>query len=334
MFVGGWDEMFPNDQPITFAGRDYPDHGELWTTPATWVVESDADHVTVTLEQHAECTNTLFQKRVTLRDGESKLRLDYSITNLGDTPLTYQWTLHPALPVTPNARLDLPARRAMLDPGLGGHYPERTFAWPHARHESGSIRDFRHLPEPDAGDVFQFWATDLEAGWAAITYPDEGIGFGFAFDPGGAAHGGGVRHLRRLARLLDAGDGTLDRSPAQRPGRHDRAATGSGPVDDDLARRHRLRGHRGRRPHHPRRRRQRLTGPGVPRKRQVVFSGAEIHKIGLSRKPLIWRAFRGVILCGFPAFPADRTSDSDVTQPEHTRHTSGASSGGKWAIMW
>jgi len=42
-FFGGWDEVFPNDAPVTVDGIDNPDHGEIWTTPCDWrMVEQSA----------------------------------------------------------------------------------------------------------------------------------------------------------------------------------------------------------------------------------------------------------------------------------------------------
>ena len=35
VFLGGWDELFPNDEPEVLAGEAMPDHGELWSLPWT-----------------------------------------------------------------------------------------------------------------------------------------------------------------------------------------------------------------------------------------------------------------------------------------------------------
>jgi hypothetical protein len=59
-------------------------------------------------------------------------------------------------------------------------FPESQFAWPV---EPGSGRDLRALPDPDSGDVDFYYGTRLSAGYAAISYPAEGVGFGLSFDP-------------------------------------------------------------------------------------------------------------------------------------------------------
>lgn len=37
VFFGGWDELFPNDEPELTAGEQLPDHGELWASPSRMV---------------------------------------------------------------------------------------------------------------------------------------------------------------------------------------------------------------------------------------------------------------------------------------------------------
>lgn len=183
-FCGGWDELFPNDTPVVIDGEPYPDHGEIWALAAEWeVVERSPDAVSIRLIHQGVAIPTTFAKTVTLRDGETKLRVEYEITNHGDRPLDVHWKLHPALPVTPGARLHLPVRRAIIDPDFAAGFLEREFAWPHAEIASGAKLDMRELPAPDAGSTHFYYALELSAGWCGVTYPDERIGFGLEFDP-------------------------------------------------------------------------------------------------------------------------------------------------------
>lgn len=182
-FCGGWDEVFPNDFPVEIDGEPYPDHGEVWSLPATWrVVESSDEAVSVALEHQGIALPTRFRKVLTLRRDEPVLLLGYEIANDGPTPLDVHWKSHPALPVTPGARLHLPIRRVVDDEDFGEVFAEREFAWPNAPRTDGSTLDLRHLPDPDSGTAQFYYGVDLEAGLAAISYP-EGIGFGLTFDP-------------------------------------------------------------------------------------------------------------------------------------------------------
>jgi len=184
-FCGGWDEVFPNDFPVEIDGEAWPDHGEIWSLPAAWsLVEQTPDTVSIALQHRGVVLPTRFRKVMTLRAGESSLDLAYEIANDGGAPLDVHWKSHPALPLGPGARLHLPARRVIDEPGFGEIYAERAFAWPQAPRRDGSARDLRVVPETDSGEVEFWYGVDLEDGRAAVSYPEEGIGFGLAFDPG------------------------------------------------------------------------------------------------------------------------------------------------------
>lgn len=183
-FCGGWDEVFPNDFPVEIDGEPYPDHGEVWSLPARWdVVENTAEQVSVSLEHAGIALPTRFRKVITLRRDEPVLRLAYEIANDGPTPLDVHWKSHPALPVAPGARLHLPIRRVVDDGDFGEVFAEREFAWPIALRADGSTLDLRRLPDPDSGTSHFYYGVGLEAGYAAISYAAEGIGFGLTFDP-------------------------------------------------------------------------------------------------------------------------------------------------------
>ena len=183
-FCGGWDEVFPNDFPVEIDGEAWPDHGEVWALAADWTVVTHTDDViSVALEHRGVVNPVRFRKVLTLRRDEPVLHVAYEIANEGSAPFRFHWKSHPALPLGPGARLHLPARRVIDEPGFGEVFAETEFAWPLAPRADGTTRDLRHAVAPGSGEV-QFWyGVDLTAGQAAISYPDEGIGFGLRFDP-------------------------------------------------------------------------------------------------------------------------------------------------------
>jgi hypothetical protein len=125
---------------------------------------------------------TGFRKIFRLRAGEASLHLDYQIANEGRDPLDVHWKSHPALPLGEDARLHLPIQTVIDEPGFGEVFQESTFAWPQATRADGSSLDLRTLPPPDSGAI-QFWyGTELTSGWAAVSYPQAGVGFGLSFD--------------------------------------------------------------------------------------------------------------------------------------------------------
>ncbi len=183
-FCGGWDELFPNDAPTTFAGDAYPDHGEWWTLPFDWeIVTRRPDEVTLHLWRGGVVTNTLVERWITVRAGEPRIELRYRIHNAGQQPLDFLWKLHPALAISPHARIDLPACTVQLDPAFNARLAQQPFAWPHARSNQGDAIDMRVLPPVSAATCDFYYATDLAAGWCALTDAQAGYRFELTFDP-------------------------------------------------------------------------------------------------------------------------------------------------------
>lgn len=181
-FCGGWDELFPNDAPTSVAGEPYPDHGELWSMPFTWDVAVEEGAVTLRMQRSGVVTNTSIEKRITLRADAPLLRFGHRMTNHGPKPLDYLWKLHPALNITSNSRIDLPARRVIVDPGFRDRLGVDAFTWPHAPTASGTV-DMRQVPPQEAATCDFYYATELDAGWCALTDSATRSGFGLVFDP-------------------------------------------------------------------------------------------------------------------------------------------------------
>jgi hypothetical protein len=128
-------------------------------------------------------TNTRVEKRITLHADEPLLRFKHRITNDGPAPLDYLWKLHPALNVTPAARIDLPARRMVVDPGFRDRLGVDSFTWPYAPAADGGRIDVRQVPPYTAATCDFYYAVELEAGWCALTDTATQSGFGLVFDP-------------------------------------------------------------------------------------------------------------------------------------------------------
>lgn len=182
-FSGGWDEVFPSDARVEIDGIDYPDHGEIWSVPAALqVVESRSESATVHLATIGRVTGATFERWLTLRAGEAVLRVRYRITNPTASNLRILWKPHPALDLRGPARLDLPARRIVVDTDISTEIAQFEATWPMATGLFGPL-DLRDIPPGDSGDVRFFNAVELGAGWCAVTHTDERFGFGLVFDP-------------------------------------------------------------------------------------------------------------------------------------------------------
>jgi galactose mutarotase-like enzyme len=183
-FVGGWDEIFPNDYPVHVDGENYPDHGEVWSLPGKWkLLDENESAVSIEIEHQGIAVDTRFRKTLTLREHAAELHVRYEIVNGRSKPISAHWKLHPALPLKPGALLHLPPSKIIVDPDFAEASAPATWAWPLAPDVNGAIRDMRKLPDPDAGETWFFYATELSDGYCAVSYPQEGIGFGLQFDP-------------------------------------------------------------------------------------------------------------------------------------------------------
>ena len=182
-FCGGWDELFPNDAPTTFAGDAYPDHGEWWAMPFAWEVAQEPDAVTIHLHRAGVVTNTAVERWITVRADTPGFTTRYRIHNAGPQPLDFLWKLHPALAINPDSRIDLPASQVQPDAAYNDRLDKQPFAWPQARGAGGGAVDMRRVPPFAAGACDFYYATELAAGWCSLTDTESGAGFGLAFDP-------------------------------------------------------------------------------------------------------------------------------------------------------
>jgi galactose mutarotase-like enzyme len=184
---GGWDEIFPSGDRGTLHGEPLPYMGELWCVP--WMVEAWSGGGEAALVGHGFGTVAAarFERRLSLRGDEPILRASYRIENLDVRPLPFTWGIHPVFAVTPDHRIDLPAGRMLVgvssDPSMGS--PGEAYRWPTLPDPSlpSGERDMRR-PRPREDAVFAgHWATDLQAGWVAITDTATRRGLAIAFDP-------------------------------------------------------------------------------------------------------------------------------------------------------
>lgn len=182
-FCGGWDELFPSDRAVEIGGVAYPDHGEWWSIPWEWDVAEMADALTLTLRGEGFATPHQAMRRIVLRDGDTAFALHTRIENRSQRDIPYLWRHHPALPVQPGARLDMPGAAVTADPEDMPWLDPQPFRWPWATLPSGVERDLRPLPDVDSGEVWMLYANELAEGWAEVTYPAEHLTMRFTFDP-------------------------------------------------------------------------------------------------------------------------------------------------------
>jgi hypothetical protein len=183
-FVGGWDELFPNDEPELLGGEPMPDHGELWSLPWTLAgCGSDDRTAWLELTVRPPVSATSVRKRLVLGT-EPLLRVEYQLTNEGRRDLPFLWKSHIAVRLHPDTTTAMAATDVLVhefgDPRVrpdGGR-----FAWPTAV-VGGVAHDFRRRPRPAAQGVSEFLlATSLVRGECGVSHPGCGSGLTLTWD--------------------------------------------------------------------------------------------------------------------------------------------------------
>ena len=182
---GGWDEIFPTGDRASLHGERLPYIGELWSVP--WTVEAGAagERAWVTAAGLSTMAPARFERTLELRDDEPVLRAHYRLTNLDLRPLRFLWGIHPSFAITPAHRIDVPAGEMQVAVSSGPTMGTvgTAYGWPAQPDPTaaGGSRDVR-LVRPASDAVFGgHWATDLAAGWLALTDAATRRGVAIAF---------------------------------------------------------------------------------------------------------------------------------------------------------
>jgi hypothetical protein len=188
-YPGGWQVNLPlAGYADGFEGTPYGLHGE--TALLEWdatVARDDEAAVALCLETDLVRYPLSVERTLVLPADESTLRVEESVTNDGDVAVPYIYQQHLALGrplVGPAARVDVPAATGVLDPDPSPnarHTAGERFDWPAAPAADGDTVDLGRCPPASVESHDMAYATDLEAGWYAVTNPDLDLGFAFAF---------------------------------------------------------------------------------------------------------------------------------------------------------
>ena len=180
VWAGGWEELFPNDAPGLFEGRELPDHGEWWST--RWTAhEITGDRLCLSANLRvvrARCTKEI-------RLAGATLVVLYRIESLEPEPFHFLFKQHLPLALTPQCRLMLPGGRAEpVDPGFGTLVGAGgAFDWPHV---SGAARrvDMSRVTAVESREREFLYVRDLPEPWCGVDDPGSGATLRMRFDPG------------------------------------------------------------------------------------------------------------------------------------------------------
>lgn len=168
-YCAGWDECFPAVGPGPYPAHPYkgigiPDHGELWSLPATVVPTKDG----VTTEWHGLRFGYEFVRRIAL-EGPS-LRAEYTLHNRSPFDFHFVWALHALTSLHVPVELNLPAGGYRLSHDSDGKRIDAPFEWPiTAAGENLSIPT--QLPAKRGWKIF---SNEPIAAPAVVRYPTRG----------------------------------------------------------------------------------------------------------------------------------------------------------------
>jgi len=168
---GGYDEHFPTIAPCTlpshvtrYGGLSLPDHGELWSQPATFALETRSEGMFAATGWQGRRMPYRFVRGVFVSNTDS-VEMHYAVTNDGDARLPFVWSGQALLPLSKSTRLVFPEgtrARVWSQDGveLGG--PGAHLRWPRAL-VGGKLVD---LTRPD----------EVARAYACRIYLDPGAG--------------------------------------------------------------------------------------------------------------------------------------------------------------
>ncbi|OVE83018.1 DUF4432 family protein [Natronolimnobius baerhuensis] len=188
-YPGGWQLNLPIAGTVADDDLPYGLHGESALIPWSYTTNTTDDAVTLELQTDLLRYPFSLERTLTLSRGEAALEITERVTNEGGVDLEYIWQQHIALGqplIGPGARLDVPTTMGQVAEYRPGHENARlksgaTFEWPEAPGTDGTMIDLRQFPPLDSTIHDVAYATDLEAGWFAVTNPDLDVGFCFTF---------------------------------------------------------------------------------------------------------------------------------------------------------
>jgi len=152
-FLGGIDELLPNDIPETIDNIEYPDHGELWTTSLDYELFEDK----ISVFGKLNLSGLYYKKTISLAHNAPLINLEYTIRNESNSDRNFLWKLHAALAIEEGDKLITSASKAkVVDPDYSRFKNMNEFKWPIIENEDASI-----IP-PKNSSIDFFYLYDIE----------------------------------------------------------------------------------------------------------------------------------------------------------------------------
>ena len=169
VWAGGWEELFPNDAPCRFEGRELPDHGEMWTMRWKVLEASSGPSAVVELSAKSTVVKAACTKKFRLERDSNTLTVSYRIRSQEPRAFHFLFKQHLAIGIAPDCRLALPGGRVQaVDPAFSTVLPEPgPFDWPFAG-TGADLIDLRNIPDPSSRARDFVYVRDLPETWCGV----------------------------------------------------------------------------------------------------------------------------------------------------------------------
>ena len=179
----GIDECVPTVAACRWAGRDIPDHGEVWYQ--AWTLEPDElSRGQLSATVPLDVSPFVFRRSIRVDDQNQGFVFEYQLTSTSAVTESYLWSLHPLFTIEADDRLQLPdeVTQLRLNGGLGDRPIAFGDIWSYPRPFPGIEMDRLQVPGMPAGCVKGF-AGPLQQGRAAIANDRTGDRLQLEWDP-------------------------------------------------------------------------------------------------------------------------------------------------------
>jgi len=169
VWVGGWEELFPNDAPGLFEGRNLPDHGEWWAS--SWQIAElrDGAEPRLRLTSRMNVIRASCSKEFRLLADGATLAVRYAIRSEERLPFHFLFKQHLPIRLTPECKLRLPGGRVRaVDASFGSRLSTTDeFDWPHAPGKD-RVADFRAVPAASSCQQEFLYVRELPEPWCGV----------------------------------------------------------------------------------------------------------------------------------------------------------------------
>ena len=184
VWAGGWEELFPNDAPGTFEGRELPDHGEWWARSWSTADSSTDGAARLRLSSSCSVVRASCSKEFVLSDDSPSLTVHYRIHSEEADAFHFLFKQHLPVQLTGDCRLLLPGGKMQaVDPSFGTMLPGAgPFEWPFAADGAGRSVDMRVVPAPSSAACEFLYVSGLPDGWCGVADLEREASLRMSFD--------------------------------------------------------------------------------------------------------------------------------------------------------